>query len=204
MLSQQTSFIGKIKYFFHSYSFTDFLRKCIYVMNTRILVLHFLNSLKSWYYFKNWNILIGRNVRIHGMSFKLDLKKNITFYDNVIIEFGAGSELKIGNNCLFSYGVLLAINKKISIGDNVQVGEYTSIRDTTHRYDKLDLPIKIAGDVSNPIFIGHDVWIGRGCIVMPGSVIENGVVVGANSVVKGHLLANKIYAGVPLKLIKDR
>jgi acetyltransferase-like isoleucine patch superfamily enzyme len=39
---------------------------------------------------------------------------------------------------------------------------------------------------------------------MPGTIIEDGVVVGANSIVKGYLVKDSIYAGLPLKLIKKR
>lgn len=164
----------------------------------------FFKRFKAWYFFRNSNVVIGNNVSIFGLSYSVEIGSNVNFYNNVIIELGTNSVLQIGDNCLFSYGALLAVKNKISIGSNVQVGEYTSIRDTTHRYDRLDVPMKIAGDTSKPIIIGNDVWIGRGCMILPGAVIENGVVIGANSVVRGHLFANKIYGGVPVKFIKDR
>ncbi len=161
-------------------------------------------KIRAKYFFKNQNITLGKNVRIFGLPFKINVGKNVRFLDNMIIEFGSNGDLQIGDNCLFSYGVLISNNDKIYIGNNVQVGEYTSIRDTTHRYDRLDVPIRIAGDVSNPIFISDDVWIGRGCIILPGTKVEEGVVIGANSVVKGVLFKNGIYAGSPAKLIKSR
>jgi len=50
--------------------------------------------------------------------------------------------------------------------------------------------IQQPGDKSEKIMIGSNVWIGRGSIILPGSVIEDGVIIGAHSVVKGHLKAN--------------
>ena len=86
----------------------------------------------------------------------------------------------------------------------MQIGEYTSIRDTEHQYNDLNIPIKLQDDISSDIIIGDDVWIGRGCMIFPGSEIGDGVIVGANSVVKGKLEDHGIYAGSPAKLIKSR
>jgi acetyltransferase-like isoleucine patch superfamily enzyme len=81
------------------------------------------------------------------------------------------------------------------------IGEYTSVRDTSHNYSSQGVPFMEQKDISQPIRIGNNVWIGRGCIIFPGTIIEDGVIVGSNSIVKGHLKANSIYAGAPLKLI---
>jgi acetyltransferase-like isoleucine patch superfamily enzyme len=59
-------------------------------------------------------------------------------------------------------------------------------------------------DISSPIVIGNNVWIGRNCLIMPGTVIEDGVVIGANSLVKGTLKKDTIYAGNPVQEIRQR
>ena len=105
---------------------------------------------------------------------------------------------------MFSYGVIFSCREKIIIGDDVQVGEYSSIRDSTHCYDKFDKPMKYSPDNTIPIIIGNNVWIGSRCLILPGCVIEEGVVVAANSVVKGKLERNGIYGGTPAKFIKSR
>ncbi len=84
------------------------------------------------------------------------------------------------------------------------IGEYSSIRDTTHQHNIMDIPMMFAEDISTPVNIGNNVWIGRGCLILPGTVIEEGVVIAANSVVKGTLSSNSIYGGNPAKFIKKR
>lgn len=64
--------------------------------------------------------------------------------------------------------------------------------------------MKYSADALRPIVIGDNVWIGRGCLVLPGCVIEEGVVVAANSVVRGRLEKDGIYGGRPAKFIKSR
>jgi len=52
--------------------------------------------------------------------------------------------------------------------------------------------------------IGHDVWIGRSAIVLPGVEIGNGAVVGAGSVVTKSVPPYAIVAGNPARLIRYR
>jgi len=56
-------------------------------------------------------------------------------------------------------------------------------------------------DYMDKIIIGDNVFIGLGAILLPGTRIGNNVIVGAGSVVKGELLSNSVYAGVPAKRI---
>lgn len=58
---------------------------------------------------------------------------------------------------------------------------------------------------SNEItFIGNDVWIGYGAIVMSRVNIAEGTIIAAGSVVTHDTEAYSIYAGVPAKKIRDR
>ena len=82
------------------------------------------------------------------------------------------------------------------------IGEYTSIRDTSHSYQNNGIPFSQQADESLSISIGNNVWIGRGCIIMPGTVIADNVIIGANSVVKGQLETNSVYVGSPAVKIR--
>jgi acetyltransferase-like isoleucine patch superfamily enzyme len=54
------------------------------------------------------------------------------------------------------------------------------------------------------IFVGNDVWIGRGAIVLPGAHIGHGAVVGAGAVVTRAVEPYAIVAGNPARLIRHR
>ena len=54
------------------------------------------------------------------------------------------------------------------------------------------------------VTIGHDVWIGRGAIVLPGRTIGNGAVVGAGAVVTRDVAPFTIVAGNPAEPIRQR
>ena len=52
--------------------------------------------------------------------------------------------------------------------------------------------------------IGHDVWIGRNAVVLPGARIGNGAVVGAGAVVTKDVPAYAIAVGNPARVVKYR
>lgn len=56
-------------------------------------------------------------------------------------------------------------------------------------------------DIFHPITIGNNVFIGYGATILPGTIIEDNVIIGAGSIVKGKINANSVYAGVPSKFI---
>ena len=197
--------INKIKLYLRK-GLNEFFRKLIFyffIMNIQTFA-NFLRSIRLSFYFKKLNIDCGKNITVYGYPFDIKVGSDLVIKENAVFEFSRDAKFHLGNYCFFSFGVLICCNKGIYIGDYVQIGEYTSIRDTTHNHAVLEIPIKNQGDYSEEIKIGNNVWIGRGCIILPGTVIEDGVVIGANSVVKGKLQKNCIYAGSPARLIKER
>ena len=54
------------------------------------------------------------------------------------------------------------------------------------------------------IVVGHDVWLGYGAMVMPGTRIGNGVIVGAGSVVRGDVPDYTVVAGNPAHVVRGR
>ena len=48
-----------------------------------------------------------------------------------------------------------------------------------------------------PIDIQDGCWIGANSIILPGTIIKQGCVIAAGSVVKGECNANCLYAGIP-------
>jgi acetyltransferase-like isoleucine patch superfamily enzyme len=132
----------------------------------------------------------------------MTIGRDSSFYSNLRFEIGETAILSIGHHFTASYGCVIACNSKISVGDHVMIGEYTSVRDTSHSYGDPSKPFIKQSDYSEPILIGSNVWIVRGCVLLPGTTIQDNVIIGANSVVKGSVDSNGIYAGAPLKKIK--
>ena len=56
--------------------------------------------------------------------------------------------------------------------------------------------------ITAPVKIGKKVWLGEGCIVMPGVTIGDGSIIGAHSVVKKDIPAESIAVGSPARVVK--
>jgi acetyltransferase-like isoleucine patch superfamily enzyme len=143
-----------------------------------------------------------KGARVKGIGNNISINYDAAFYDNSILEICERSRLRIGKNFTLSYSSLIACMEEVTIGDFVMIGEFTSIRDTTHSFENNMVPFTKQKDVSKAIKIGNNVWIGRGCIILPGTTIGDNVIIGANSVVKGDLQPGNVYAGAPLKLLR--
>jgi acetyltransferase-like isoleucine patch superfamily enzyme len=107
------------------------------------------------------------------------------------------SKSYIGLNC-----VIIA-REHISIGSHCQIAEMVVIRDQNHRFGEPGKTIEEQGFTSEPIHIGRNVWLAAKVTVVAGATIEDNVVVGAHSLVRGRLLANSLYAGVPARCIRS-
>ncbi|MCC7445707.1 MAG: acyltransferase [Saprospiraceae bacterium] len=187
----------------NEHSISRFIKKALLKFRRMLFSIRIIGRLKSWFIFNRYDVLIGKNVRFHGLPKYIQVGDDISIYDNVIMHFGSESNVVFGSKIIFSHNVLIQTSEKLHIGSYVQIGEFTSIRDTTHDY-RTDGNMMEGRDISRPIIIGDNVWIGRNCIIMGGAIIESGCVIGANSLVKGHCKANGIYAGIPIKFIKNR
>lgn len=87
----------------------------------------------------------------------------------------------------------------LSIGNDVQITGPVTI--LTHDYSWSVLKRKYGYIYGNQrkTTIGNNVFIGWGATILGGSQIGDNVVIGANSVVSGHVDSDSVYAGNPAK-----
>lgn len=113
------------------------------------------------------------------------------------------SRLSIGSNS--GVGVRASISGTVTIGDNVMMGRECIILTRNHAFARRDIPMCEQGfQEERPVVIGSDVWIGHRVMILPGSRIEDGAVIGAGAVVSGTIPAYSIAGGVPARVIRER
>ena len=140
-------------------------------------------------------ILINRNVHCG---------KNVTIYPDVMF-FGDG-RIEIGDNVDIGHGTIIYASKiggGVSIGSNTMIAAQCYIIDMDHGTASGELIRKQCNAVC-PVIIGNDVWLGANVTVLKGSVIDDGAIIGAKSLVKGHIGSNMIAVGVPAKEKRER
>lgn len=111
-------------------------------------------------------------------------------------------KIVIGKGCVLQ-GTSICAYEKVSIGNNVIFGPNTVVMDCSgHALTNRGHPDELDKLKAEPVKIGNDVWIGYGCIILPGVSIDDGAVIGAGSVVTKDIPANCMAAGNPCTVKK--
>lgn len=110
-------------------------------------------------------------------------------------------------------GRRLAIGRYCSIADKVEIllgGDHRLDWISTYPFAAMQglWPAADAPDdfhaARGDVIIGHDVWLGSGCMVLAGVVIGDGAVVAARAVVTRDVPAYAIVAGNPARVVRHR
>ncbi len=130
--------------------------------------------------------------------------------ENVIIgknsDFIHPENISIGTDVFMAQNFYISTVKAIKIGNRVMFGPKCSIIGGDHKYDNpLDNMrfTKELGD-NREIIIENDVWIGYGTLILKKSMIGEGAIIGAMSVVNSKVEPYCVYVGNPIKKIKPR
>ena len=107
--------------------------------------------------------------------------------------------LSIGDYSWIGDEVVLYSLGEIEIGYHTVISQRSYICTASHKYNVPEFSI-----YSEKVSIGAQCWLAADVYVAPGLTIEDGVVVGARSTVLSDLKGYKVYAGSPVKCIKDR
>jgi acetyltransferase-like isoleucine patch superfamily enzyme len=112
--------------------------------------------------------------------------------------------LAIGAGTILGHHCTIAAAESVTIGADCLLGEFVSVRDHDHAFDRLDLPVAAQGRRSAPVTIGDDVWIGAKATITAGVRIGDHAIIGAGAVVTSDVEALAIVAGVPARFVRYR
>lgn len=151
-------------------------------------------------FFRCYGVLdVGNNLIINS-SFAANPIGGNTFCSIVICK---EANLNIGNNVGMSNSAIYCA-LKITIMDNVLIGGDCKIYDTD--FHSLNIETRLQNNdkgLSKPVVIKSGAFIGTGTIILKGTEIGENSVIGAGSVVSGKIPSNQIWAGNPIKFIRN-
>lgn len=141
-------------------------------------------------------------------------RKTRAFFGKMIVK-ECGENTNFGKHARFSNLVSIGDNSGIGnraflqgavyIGKNVMMAEDVKIFTVNHATSRIDIPMcEQKSQVQRPVTIGNDVWIGSNVLILPGSTIGNGVILGAGCVVRGAIPDYAVAIGNPAQIIKYR
>jgi virginiamycin A acetyltransferase len=137
----------------------------------------------------------------------------ITIGENVVIDSfvkikptGGAGDVEIGDGTYINSGTVIYSGNGVRIGRGVLIAANCTLAPVNHEFRSRHKTIREQrfAPSKGGITIGDDVWIGAGCVLLDGCVIQRGVVIGSNSLVKGTLEEYGIYAGNPIRQLGQR
>lgn len=110
-----------------------------------------------------------------------------------------GKNIHIGKKVFINSCCCFQDQGGIYIGDGCLIGHRVTLATLNHGL----APEHRHSTYPSPIYLGKDVWIGAGAIILPGVKIGDGSVVAAGAVVSKDVPAYTVMAGVPARPIRE-
>lgn len=153
------------------------------------------------------NVLVSDRASLYNCT-NIALGNNVRIDDFCVLSAGAGG-ITIGNNIHVAVYSSLIGAGKITLSDFCNVSSRVSIYSSSDDYSGAAMtnpmvPPQYTGVIHSDVFVGRHVIIGCGAVILPGVTLEDGVAIGALSLVQETCKAFQIYAGTPARFIKER
>lgn len=151
------------------------------------------------------NVKISRKASIYGAE-NISLGNNVRIDDFCILS----GKIRIGNFVhIAAYTGIFAGQAGVTFADYMTASSRCAFYAVSDDYSGMSMTNPMVPDIyknvtEQAIFVGKHVIIGSGCTVLPGVTIEEGVAVGAMSLINKTLSAWNIYGGIPCARIKTR
>lgn len=119
-------------------------------------------------------------------------------YKGSFFDLGPSARVRIGHHCTI-VGAIMATNSELSIGDYTFVAHQVVIAD--HFAATPHGPVPASSEESQAIVIGPNVWIGARAVILGGAQVGENAIIGAATVVTGHVPDGAIVAGSPARVV---
>ena len=153
------------------------------------------------------NLHISDKASFYGIG-RISLGDNVRIDDFCVLSAGENG-IDIGSYVHVAVGSILIGAGKITLSDFTNISSRVSIYSSNDDYIGGALTGPMVSDEYKdvthlPVFLGRHVIVGSGSVILPGVRLEDGVAIGALSLVKKNCEAFGIYAGNPVRYIKER
>lgn len=119
---------------------------------------------------------------------------------------GGIGDVHIGKDSYINSCTVIYSGNGVKIGENVLIGPNCTLAPVNHEYKEKNKLIKMQRfkESKGGIIIEDDVWIGANSVILDGSIIRKGTVIGANSLINGEIPEYSIFVGSPAVKIGER
>ena len=174
-----------------------------------------------------WPGLLGRRLRAWYYGTRLKrLGAGAEFYEDIELEApeniaigshflamrdcflcaNADGAIEIGDHVSLATNVMINAGQRglIRIGNDVGIGNNSVLRSSPHAFQDPSRPFRLQGHTPGQIIVDEDVWVAANVVLLPGTHVERGCIIGSGSVVSGIVKAYSIVAGNPGRVVGRR
>jgi acetyltransferase-like isoleucine patch superfamily enzyme len=156
-----------------------------------------LNKLGKYSYIARPNLLIGKS--------NINIGDKVRVFPYCRFESVNGGLIFIDSNVSIGQNVNITSAKNVSIGKGTTISSNVYITDMEHSIADPNVSVMEQENIfTDGTFIGDNCFIGTGAVILAGARLNDSVVVGANTVVKGVIPGGGVCVGNPAKVIKNR
>lgn len=153
------------------------------------------------------NVQISDRASFYGVA-RIALGSNVRIDDFCVLSAGLGG-ISIGRHVHIAVYSSLIGAGQITLSDFCNISSRISIYSSSDDYSGATMtnptvPSEYTGVIHADVFLGKHVIVGSGSVILPGVTLEDGVAVGALSLVNRNCEAFGIYAGNPARRVKER
>lgn len=153
------------------------------------------------------NVFISEKASFYNPG-KISIGNNVRIDDFCVISAGEGG-VEIGNYIHIAVFSSLIGAGSIKLADFVNISSRVSIYSSNDDYSGATLtnpmvPKEFKNVRSADVVLKKHVIVGSGCVILPGVTLNEGVAIGALSLVAKNCKNFGVYMGVPAKKIKER
>jgi acetyltransferase-like isoleucine patch superfamily enzyme len=153
------------------------------------------------------NVLVSKKASIYNPA-GICLGNQVRIDDFCVLSAGEGG-IHIGSHVHIAVYTLMIGGGRITLSDFSGLSSRVSIYSSNDDYSGQSLTNSTIPDSykqvrHKPVFIGKHVIVGSGSVILPGVSLEEGVAIGALSLVRKSCAAFGVYSGNPAKRIKTR
>lgn len=153
------------------------------------------------------NIMISDRASFYNCA-AISIGNSVRIDDFCVISAGIGG-IHIGNHVHVAVYTSLIGAGRITLSDFTNVSSRVSIYSSNDDYSGATMtnptvPSEYTGVTNADVFLGKHVIVGSGSVILPGVTLEEGVAIGALSLVAKSCEAFSIYAGNPARRIRER
>ena len=153
------------------------------------------------------NVMISDRASFYNCA-GISMGSNVRIDDFCVLSAGAGG-IHIGEHVHVAVYSSLIGAGRITLSDFCNISSRVSLYSSSDDYSGATMtnptvPHDYTGVEHADVFLGKHVIVGSGSVILPGLTLEEGVAIGALSLVNRDCKAFGIYVGNPVRRVKER